>query len=38
VAAGNECAVGFYEHFGFRRIGKSAGILGPLLEMELVLP
>ena len=35
VAYDNEKAVGFYEHIGFRDVGRSRGALGPLHLMEM---
>ena len=34
----NKKAIGFYEHFGFREIGQTMGVLGPLKQMEMMLP
>ncbi len=35
VAQDNQNAVGFYEHIGFRRIGRSEGVAGLLYQMEM---
>ena len=38
VADCNEQAIGFYEHFGFREIDRNMGVLGLLIQMEMILP
>ena len=37
TAETNAKAIGFYEHYGFRKTGTAEGVLGPLYRMEMEL-
>ena len=37
TAETNTRAIGFYEHYGFKKAGTVAGVLGPLYRMEMEL-